>query len=278
MRVAFSCRSAARGLQIGRVQKLDGARGLPIDRRVPARVALITGGTRGLGRSIAEALARAGHVPALIYREDSAHADAALQALAPLAPSARAYRADVSSPEDVEALVARVEAELGPPAVLVHAAFRSGRAAQKTHELDVTAWKEDLATNLDGAFLMARACLPAMIAARFGRLVLVGSLAARGEPGRVAYATAKAALAGLVRTLAQEYAADGITANVVSPGFLETGAFLRLDPQIQERALRRVPSRRAGRADEVAALIAHLASDEGGYLTGQVIEVDGGAR
>lgn len=246
--------------------------------RAVGRVALITGGTRGLGLAIAEALGAAGHVPVVLYRNDTASADAALERLRAVAPQAAAYAGDVDDDARLDAIVREVGETLGPIGVLVNNAFRSGRPPKKTHELDVAAWREDVATNLTGQFVVTRACLPHMIDEGFGRVIFIGSLAQRGEAGRVAYATVKSALTGFAKTLAQEYARFGITANVVSPGFIEAGAFLRLPEEIQKRALAMVPSRRAGRAEEVASLVVHLASENGGYVTGQHIGVDGGAR
>jgi NAD(P)-dependent dehydrogenase (short-subunit alcohol dehydrogenase family) len=238
------------------------------------RIAVITGGTRGLGRAIAERLAKEGAVPALIYQRD---AEAAREALA-LMPAAKAWAADIADPEAVQETIGAIEKDLGPIEILVNNAFRSGRLPVKTHEVDVEAWDDDLRTNLSGQFFVTRACLPSMIARGFGRIVFIGSLAMRGEPGRVAYSVAKQGLIGLSNTIAQEYAKHGITSNVVSPGFIDTGAFSRLSEDIRTRALNAVPSKKSGSPKSVAALIAHLCSDEGGYTTGQVIRVDGGAR
>lgn len=237
------------------------------------RVAIVTGGTRGLGRAIAGRLAAAGFVPALVYRQDVEAARAVKESL----PEAIVEQVDVASPEAVAAFVDRVLATHGRIDALVHAAFRSGRAPKKLHEVAIDGWTEDLATNLTGAFLITRACLPAMLAAKYGRIVYIGSLAARGERGRAAYSVAKQGLAGLARTVAQEYAADGITANVVSPGYIEAGAFLRLDPAIRERARSRVPMGRLGTAEEVAEAVAYFCSPASGFTTGQILGVDGGA-
>lgn len=240
-------------------------------------VAIVSGGTRGLGLAISQRLARAGHTPAMLYRADEAAAAEALAQVQAVAPGALTVRADIAEPDSVARAVAEVEARLGAASVLVNNAFASTGAPRKVHELDPETWARGLDTNLSGAFLLTRAALPSMLAAGFGRVVFVGSLAARGEPGRSIYATAKSGLVGLMRTVAKEYAQHGVTANMVSPGFMDAGAFLRLEPEVRERAAKSVPMRRLGRAEEVAEAVAYFASREAGYTTGQVLGVDGGA-
>jgi NAD(P)-dependent dehydrogenase (short-subunit alcohol dehydrogenase family) len=236
------------------------------------RVALITGGTRGLGRTIAERLAADGFVPALLYRSDRPAAEEAVAAL----PGARAYEADISDRAQVDAAVARVNAELGPVRVLINNAYRAGRTPKKTHEVDPVEFAEDIATNLVGQFHVTRACIPSMLDGAWGRIVFIGSIAVRGERGRVAYASAKSALIGFAKTIALEYAKEGITSNIVSPGFIESGVFLRFSEEIRERALKLVPAKRAGQASEVAAAVSYLCSDDAAYTTGQVLTIDGG--
>ncbi|MCK6546430.1 SDR family oxidoreductase [Myxococcota bacterium] len=241
------------------------------------RVALVTGGTRGLGKALSLRLARDGMTVAMAYRSAEAEAAEALAEVRALTPRAQIYACDIGAPDAVEELVARISAELGPVEVLVNNAFRGGKPPVKTHEVPVADFLENIGNNLVGHFLVTRACLPGMIARKFGRVVFIGSLAMRGERGRVAYSVAKNGLVGLAKTVAQEYARDGITANVVNPGYLEAGAFLRLTDEIRARAVSSVPSKRAGRPEEVAGLVSYLCSDEGAYTTGQVIGVDGGA-
>ena len=241
------------------------------------RVAIISGGTRGLGLAISERLAQAGLTPTMLYLQDQASAEAALERVRVHAPSALALPCNLANAESVAETVQEAEAQLGPAEVLVNNAFQSTGLPKKVHELDPEVWTEGLAANLSGAFFLTRAVLPSMLAQTYGRIVFVGSLAARGEPGRSLYATAKSGLVGLMRTVAKEYAAQGITSNMVSPGFMDAGAFLRLDAQIRERAAKSVPMKRLGKAEEIAEAVAYFAGREAGYTTGQVLGVDGGA-
>jgi NAD(P)-dependent dehydrogenase (short-subunit alcohol dehydrogenase family) len=241
------------------------------------RIAIVTGGSRGLGRAIALRLAEQGAVLAIVHQRDRAAADEALAAIRVHSPSARAYPADISDRAAIDEAVAKIRAELGPIEILVNNAYRPGRTPKKTHEIDPIEFAEDIQTNLVGQFHVTRAVLPSMLDRGFGRIVFIGSLAIRGERGRLAYVTAKNGLIGMMKTIALEYAKDGVTANMVSPGFLDAGAFLRFSTEIRERALARVPSKRPGRPEEVAAAVAYLCSDEAAYTTGQILGVDGGA-
>ena len=241
------------------------------------RIAIITGGTRGIGRAISLDLARRGLVPVMVYRADREAAESALDEVRPHSEKARVEQTDVADPAQVADLVDRVTADLGGVDVLVHSAFRSGRPPKKTHEVPVDAWVEDIAANLTGPFLVARACLPSMLDRGAGRIVFIGSLAMRGERGRPAYVVAKNGIVGLAKAIAQEYAKDDITANIVSPGYIEAGAMLRLDETIRNRALKRVPARRFGQAEEIAEAVWYFCGPGGGYANGQVLSVDGAA-
>jgi NAD(P)-dependent dehydrogenase (short-subunit alcohol dehydrogenase family) len=240
------------------------------------QVAIVTGGTRGIGRAISQRLAELGAIPWMIYREDEEGAAEATREICAICPAARALKADVAAPGEAERVVAAVLAVHSHLEIVVNNAFRGGRPAKKVHETDPDAWSEDLTVNLGAPFRMSRAALPAMMAQSYGRLIFIGSLAMRGERGRVAYVVAKNGLVGLAKTIALEYSRNGITANVVNPGYIEAGAFLRLDPAIREAAIKRVPMARAGTSQEIAALVGHLASREAAYTSGQVIGVDGG--
>jgi 3-oxoacyl-[acyl-carrier protein] reductase len=238
------------------------------------RLAVITGGTRGLGLAIAARLGRGGMKPVMLYRSDEQAAQQALATVSSFAPDAEIAKVDISDGDQVDALITR----LGTVDVLVNNAFSPTGAPAKTHELPLETWDRSLAANLSGPFRITRAVLPKMIDQSFGRIVFIGSLAARGESGRAAYAVAKNGQIGLMYTIAAEYARLGITANMVSPGYMDAGAFLRLDESIRERAAKSVPMNRLGHADEIAEAVWYFVGPESGYTTGQILGVHGGAR
>lgn len=246
--------------------------------RDATRVAMVTGGTRGIGRAIATRFARGGVIPVVIYRQDDARAQEAIDALRAIEPRARSIKADLAVAEEAARAVAETTDALGAIDILVNNAFRGGRPPKKVHEIDPQAFSDDLTSNLVGPFLITRAVLPGMIARGAGRIIFIGSLAMHGERGRAAYVVAKNGLVGLARAVAAEYAPSGITANVVAPGYIEAGAFLALDPAVREAALKRVPMKRLGTAEEIAELVWYLGLPAAGYVTGQVIGIDGGAR
>ena len=240
------------------------------------RIAIVTGGTRGLGFAISQALATEGLHVFMVYRRNTGAAEEALSQITKSGGQASIHQVDVGEPAQVAAFVSQTVSQHGGIDVLVHSAFRSGRPAAKTHELDIEAWQEDLATNLTGAFIVSRACLSSMLERKSGRIIFIGSLAARGERGRVAYTVAKNGVVGLAKTIAQEYARDGITANVVSPGYIDAGAFVSLDEKVKTAAAKQVPQRRLGTASEVAKAVVYFASEDSAYTTGQVLNVNGG--
>jgi len=247
-------------------------------RAMTTNVAVVTGGTRGLGRAISVRLAEAGFTVRMLYRADEAAANEALEAVRAHSDGSSIHAVDVSDADAVERFAAETLEAHGAIDARVHSAVRTGRPAKKTHECPVNAWREDLDTNLTGPFMVSRAFLGAMKAQSHGRIVFIGSLAMRGERGRVAYTVAKNGIVGLARTIAAEYARAGITANVVSPGYIEGGAFLNLDEKIRAAAAKRVPRGTLGTPAEVADAVAYFCSPASGYTTGQVLCVDGGTR
>jgi 3-oxoacyl-[acyl-carrier protein] reductase len=231
---------------------------------VGGRVALVTGGSRGIGAAAAGALAADGHRVAVCARGNAVGDGVAL-----------AVQADVGDPSSVDAAFATVEAELGKVEILVNNAglTRDGLLLRMTDEQ----WGDVLRTNLDGAFHATRRALPNMVRGRFGRIVHVSSVAgAMGGAGQANYAAAKAGLVGFARSLAREMASRSITSNVVEPGPIATAMTDDLPDERKAELAASVPLGRFGTADEVAALIAFLCSDAAGYITGAVVPVDGG--
>jgi 3-oxoacyl-[acyl-carrier protein] reductase len=245
------------------------------ERELAGKVALVTGASRGLGRAIAGRLAGAGARVAIVYR---ARADAAQQVVDGIQDAggeARAYQADVRSSAAVQEMVRQVLEAWDAVDILVNNAgiARDGLLARMS-EAD---WHDVIETHLTGAYLCSKAVLRRMMRRRWGRIINVSSLAGlAGNAGQCNYAAAKAGLIGFTRSLAREVGSRKITVNAVAPGFIETDMTAGLDEAWKEEALQRTPVGRFGEPDEVAAMVAYLASDAGAFITGQVISIDGG--
>jgi 3-oxoacyl-[acyl-carrier protein] reductase len=242
------------------------------------RRALITGGSRGIGRATALACARAGAAVAFNYSrgEDEAEAEETLALLRATGARVSAAQADVADAGAVATLFAELRDVLGgPPDILVN-------NAAVTHDallmmLPEAAWRRVLDVDLTGAFLCSKAALRGMIAQRWGRIVNVVSPAAFfGKEGAAAYAAAKGGLVALTKSLAREMARHGVTVNAVSPGFVQTRLISELDAKRRGELERQIPLGRFADPDEVAAVIVFLASPAASYLTGTTIHVDGG--
>ena len=239
------------------------------------KVCLVTGGSRGIGRACAEALAARGAHVVIGYAGNEAAAREAAAACAALGGKAELCQFDVSQTAAAEAAVAEVAKRLGRLDVLVLSAGISldGLLLRlKDDDFDRT-----LAVNLKGAVACARGALKPMMRAKGGRIIFVSSVVGEmGNVGQTAYAASKAALLGVAKSLAREYASRNITVNAVTPGFIETDMTRDLPEEAKTAMLSAVPLGRSGTAAEVAAAVVFLASDEASYVTGHALRVNGG--
>ncbi len=239
------------------------------------RVALVTGGSRGIGQATVLALAGAGHRVALCYRSDADGAADTVAAVHEQGGEALAVAADVSDPSALDVAFKEIEAGFGPVQILVNNAgvTRDGLLLRMSDD----AWADVVRTNLDGAFYAIRRAAPAMVRSRHGRIVNIGSASGlTGSAGQVNYAAAKAGLVGLTRSVARELASRNVTANLVAPGPISTAMLADVSPKRQDELARLTPLGRLGTPEEVAAAVAFLCSEAAGYITGAVLAVDGG--
>jgi NAD(P)-dependent dehydrogenase (short-subunit alcohol dehydrogenase family) len=240
------------------------------------RVALVTGAGRGIGRAIAVALGAAGAAVACAARSRD-QVDAAAALITAAGGRARALRLDVTRPEQIAAGVEEVEATLGPVDVLVNNAGVT--MEKKTTEVSDEDWDAVLATNLTSMFRCARAVAPGMIRLERGKIINIGSMyGIIGVPRYAAYCASKAAVDGLTRSLAAEWARHGIQVNCLAPGYVNTDIPREAMADEKTRALflSRIPARRIGEPEEVGALAVYLASPASDFMTGQTVYLDGG--
>ena len=235
-----------------------------------SRVALVTGGTRGIGAAIATALKSAGYNVAANYCSNDAAAKTFQENT-----GIPVYKWDVSKFKECEAGTARVAADLGPVEVLVNNAGITRDATMV--KMSPEHWTAVIDTNLTSCFNMSRCVIDAMRERSFGRIVNIGSINGQaGQYGQVNYAAAKSGIHGFTKALAQEGAAKGITVNAVAPGYIDSEMVRSVPPNVLEKIIARIPVGRLGRADEIARTVVFLVDDDAGFITGSTLSINGG--
>ncbi|MDE3115181.1 MAG: acetoacetyl-CoA reductase [Pseudomonadota bacterium] len=235
-----------------------------------ARVAIVTGGTRGIGEAISVALAAAGCKVAANYagNEERAQEFSKRTGIA-------AYKWDVANYESCLLGVSRVVADLGPVDIVVNNAGITRDATMK--RMTRAGWDEVVDVNLGGCFNMSKAVWDGMLERGFGRIVNIGSINGQaGQYGQVNYAAAKSGIHGFTKALAQEGASKGITVNAIAPGYIDTDMVAAVPPQVLEKIVAKIPVGRLGKAAEIARGVVFLAADEAGFVTGSTMSINGG--
>jgi 3-oxoacyl-[acyl-carrier protein] reductase len=243
--------------------------------RLKDQVALVTGGSRGIGRAIVKALVSEGAKVALVYRDNKEAAEGLLREIGPAAAAAFALQADVTKADEAERCVERVQSEWKRLDILVNNAgiIRDDLFVRMEPE----AWSSVLQTNLGGTYNFCRAAAYGMMRQRHGRIINMSSIAAEhANPGQANYAASKGAINALTRALAVELASRNVTVNAVAPGFIETDMTQAVRNKAGDVLKKMIPMRRLGQPEDVARVVVFLAGPDSGYITGQVLTVDGG--
>jgi 3-oxoacyl-[acyl-carrier protein] reductase len=238
------------------------------------RIAFVTGASRGIGRACALALSSAGYRVALAARNRELLDQVAEEVIA-AGGAASVIEIDLGSADSIKEAFSRTAKEFGPVSVLVNNAgiTRDGLSMRMKRE----DWSAVLDTNLTGAFLCCQQVMPAMMKERWGRIINIASVVGQmGNGGQANYSAAKAGLIGLTKSLAQELAARNITVNCVTPGFIETDMTAALPGEVKEKMLGAIPLKRFGRPEDIAAAVRFLAGGDAGYITGAVLNINGG--
>ncbi len=239
------------------------------------RVAIVTGGARGIGAAITTMLAKSGVHVAAGYSSNSKAADELAEKLGAEGASVSVHQGNVGTPEDCQRVVAEVLEGYGRVDFLVN---NAGVTVDKTmRRMSVEDWHAVLRVNLSGAFYMTKPVLDHMLERKFGRIVNISSVIGQmGNIGQVNYAASKAGLFGLTQSLARETANKGITVNCVAPGYIETEMVAAIPQEAYDKIVAKVPVGRLGQASEIARAVQFLVDDDAGYITGSVISVNGG--
>ena len=243
--------------------------------KVSDRVALVTGGSRGIGKAIVVALATGGAKVAFVYQSNKDAADKLVAELTEQGREVYAIQADVSKKADADAAIENVVAKWGRLDILVN---NAGIIRDKlVLAMSAEEWNEVIQTNLTSVFNFCQAAIRPMMGNRYGRIVNMSSVAADfSNPGQANYAASKAGIEGFSRCLATEYAKRGITVNCVAPGFIETDMTIAVVNAAGDKIKSSIPVKRLGRPDDISNAVLFLASEESSYITGQVLKVDGG--
>ena len=245
---------------------------------IEGKVALVTGGSGALGRVHSLTLAKKGCKVALTGHSKLEKAEAVAEEIRAMGGKSLGVKMDVSNLEEVQAGFKKVEEELGPVDILVNnAAFGIVRAVTIVN-MDKRDWDRDLNINLTGVFNTIKCCLTGMLGRKWGRIINVSSITGTmGGAGQCSYSASKAGLIGLTKTVALEGARSGVTCNAVVLGVFWGGSFYEVAPEFRERIIKRLAMRRAGDPQELSNVITFLVSEESSYVTGEAIEVSGGA-
>ncbi|MBC7986490.1 MAG: acetoacetyl-CoA reductase [Sphingomonadaceae bacterium] len=235
-----------------------------------ARIAIVTGGTRGIGEAISLALKDMGMTVAANYAGNEEKANAFTERA-----GIKSYKWDVGDYDACQTGCAKVAEELGPVDVLVNNAgiTRDGTLARMSFD----DWNDVIRINLGGCFNMAKACFPGMVERGWGRIVNIGSINGQaGQYGQVNYAAAKSGIHGFTKALAQEGAKKGVTVNAIAPGYIDTDMVAAVPEAVLEKIVAKIPVGRLGQADEIARGVAFLCAEEGGFVTGSTLSLNGG--
>jgi 3-oxoacyl-[acyl-carrier protein] reductase len=239
------------------------------------KVAVVTGGSRGIGRAVAVSLAEAGADVAIFYAGNHAAAEETVAEIRKLGRKGLALQVDVASGEQVESAMKQVIAEFGRIDILVNnAGITRDNLLMRMKEEE---WDQVINTNLKGVFLCTKAVTRTMMKQRSGRIINISSVVGvMGNAGQANYVAAKAGVIGLTKTTARELAGRGITVNAIAPGYIETDMTSVLDEEVKKQMLTAIPLGRPGTTRDVAEAVKFLASDSAAYITGQTLHVDGG--
>lgn len=239
------------------------------------RIAMVTGGSRGIGQAISVSLAKAGADVAVLFAGNQKAAEETAKQIEETGRRALLIQADVSDANQVDAAVKQVLGQFGRIDILVNnAGITRDNLMLRMKEAD---WDQVVDTNLKGVFLCTKAVTRPMLKQRSGRIINISSVVGlAGNPGQANYVAAKAGVLGLTKSTAKELASRGITVNAVAPGFIETDMTAILDEDLQQEMRKQIPLARLGTPDNVAAAVRFLASEDAAYITGQTLNVDGG--